>query len=57
MNCNPVALKFPACLLFLLVSSILALFSSCAQDGDGPLDVMPNGRSLVRHLIRARLFT
>ena len=46
MNCNPVALKFPACLLFLLVSSILALFSSCAQDGDGPLDVMPNGKSV-----------
>ncbi|OWV23039.1 hypothetical protein [Fibrobacter sp. UWB3] len=46
MNRKPVALKFPACLLFLLVSSILALFSSCAQDGDGPLDVMPNGKSV-----------
>ena len=46
MNRKPVALKFPACLLFLLVSSILAFFSSCAQDGDGPLDVMPNGKSV-----------
>ena len=32
-------------LVCLLVSQ-LALLSSCAQDGDGPLDVMPNGQSV-----------
>ena len=35
-------LKFPVCLLF----ALMAFFGSCAQDGDGPLDVMPNGKSV-----------
>ncbi|SHK38712.1 hypothetical protein [Fibrobacter sp. UWB12] len=34
-----IAAFFRVCLLSLL----MALFASCAQDGDGPLDVMPNG--------------
>ena len=43
MKFNSAALKFLAYLLF----PLMAFFSSCAQDGDGPLDVMPNGRSVT----------
>lgn len=31
---------------FGLLSLLMALLASCAQDGDGPLDVMPNGKSV-----------
>ena len=29
-----------------LLSFLMAFLASCAQDGDGPLDVMPNGKSV-----------
>ena len=29
-----------------LISLCMAFFASCAQDGDGPLDVMPSGSSV-----------
>ena len=39
-------LKFPFCLLFFLAPLFTSFLSSCAQDGDGPLDVMPNGKAV-----------
>ena len=37
--------KFAAIFPVYLLSLLMAFFASCAQDGDGPLDVMPNGES------------
>jgi hypothetical protein len=44
MKRETATLKLPNCLLYVLLSSFLTFFASCAQDGDGPLPVMPNGR-------------
>ena len=35
--------KFATFFPIYLLSLLMAFFASCAQDGDGPLDVMPNG--------------
>lgn len=40
---NLKSVKFSLVCLF---SLLVAFFASCAQDGDGPLDVMPNGQSV-----------
>ena len=42
MKRKSAALLIPILLCF----SLMILFASCAQDGDGPLDVMPNGESV-----------
>ena len=39
--------RFATMLPFYLLFPLMAFFSSCAQDGDGPLDVMPNGEAVV----------
>lgn len=38
--------KFAAIFPVYLLSLLMAFFASCAQDGDGPLDVMPNGERI-----------
>lgn len=43
---RPFASNFPVYMLVILMSSFMALFSSCSQDGDGPLSVMPNGQAV-----------
>ena len=39
--------KFAAIFPVYLLSLLMAFFASCAQDGDGPLDVMPNGERVI----------
>ena len=38
--------KFASIIPVCLLSLLMAFFASCAQDGDGPLDVMPNGERI-----------